>query len=896
MKMKISNLLGLFLLFISGLSAQISGTVFRDFNGDGIRQSGEPLISDIKVKAYAPGSSIACGSAITNAISSPNYSISGCSGNVRIEFEIPSTNTYPNGPLAGIDFSSFIGTNNGSSVQFVTANQTNVDYCIFYPGGFSNQSVNNIKLTVPTYNSGDITNSGSNAYNDKAIITFPYLASGREDQADQSGTDNYTTATAGEIGSTWGLAYQKDKKRLFASTLLKRHVGLTTNGVGVIWKIDMTDPTNAGNPAVFYDFGTAAGTVGTNTTRDIQIDKTENSVDVEAWSKAGKVGFGDIEISDDNKILYVVNLNDRKVYSLDATVITASSATALPNYPDPGCVNGVTRPWALKYWRGKLYLGVICDASSGGTRSNLSAYVYAFNPTTNTWNTTPIITFPLDYNKGSVWIGGAAPYWNPWTDNFNDFEFKGGDFYNPFYHPQPILSDIEFDEEGSMHLAFVDRSGFQTGHRNALPTATTLNKELASNNGNGISSGDILRTYLNPTTGLYELEEDGKAGIYTSSGSGTGISGYGGVNSLQGPSKNNPGEFYWDDQVSDGWHSEISVGGLVYVPGQKEIVLFVFDPITLDAGGVESFSITDGSSTRRYQTYYGAAVDEGGPGKANGMGDIEILGDAPSIEIGNRVWNDTDNDGIQDPGEAAITGVTVQLVKTGSVIATAQTDANGNYYFSSGTGINTASVIYGITQLMPNMAYTLRIPSYNTQTALANMNPTTANTGGAGQPDVRDSDGAVSGSNVEASILTTDIPINGANNHTFDFGFAMVNICSTSGIYTTQCNDNGTPANSTDDWFTLTVTGTVANGSGTYVVKIGAFTSPVTMSGTPVVISGNGLLGNPLLQANGSSTYIVRIEDATDSTCFSTITVGPVQSCSNCPDPNCFNVTKSIQR
>ncbi|MBK9378454.1 MAG: hypothetical protein IPM86_09545 [Saprospiraceae bacterium] len=39
------------LVFISYfLSAQISGTVFRDFNGDGIRQSGEPLISDIKVK------------------------------------------------------------------------------------------------------------------------------------------------------------------------------------------------------------------------------------------------------------------------------------------------------------------------------------------------------------------------------------------------------------------------------------------------------------------------------------------------------------------------------------------------------------------------------------------------------------------------------------------------------------------------------------------------------------------------------------------------------------------------------------------------------------------------------------------------------------------------------
>ena len=105
MKMKKYYFLGVLVFISYFLSAQISGTVFRDFNGDGIKQSGEPLMGNIIVKAYAPGSSIACGNAITTAISSPNYSISGCSGNVRIEFEIPSTNTYPNGPLAGIDFS-----------------------------------------------------------------------------------------------------------------------------------------------------------------------------------------------------------------------------------------------------------------------------------------------------------------------------------------------------------------------------------------------------------------------------------------------------------------------------------------------------------------------------------------------------------------------------------------------------------------------------------------------------------------------------------------------------------------------------------------------------------------------------------------------------------------------
>ncbi|MBK9378455.1 MAG: hypothetical protein IPM86_09550 [Saprospiraceae bacterium] len=107
---------------------------------------------------------------------------------------------------------------------------------------------------------------------------------------------------------------------------------------------------------------------------------------------------------------------------------------------------------------------------------------------------------------------------------------------------------------------------------------------------------------------------------------------------------------------------------------------------------------------------------------------------------------------------------------------------------------------------------------------------------------------------------------------------------------------DGTPAISADDWFTLTVTGTVTDGSGTYVVKIGAYTSPGTPSGMPISITGNGQGGNPLLQANGSSTYTIRIEDSSDSTCFSSISVGPVLACSNCTDPNCFNVTKQIIR
>ncbi len=50
--------------------------------------------------------------------------------------------------------------------------------------------------------------------------------------------------------------------------------------------------------------------------------------------------------------------------------------------------------------------------------------------------------------------------------------------------------------------------------------------------------------------------------------------------------------------------------------------------------------------------------------------------------IGDFIWNDADGDGMQDPGEAGIGGVTVNLLDdTGAIIATTTTDASGHYIF-----------------------------------------------------------------------------------------------------------------------------------------------------------------------------------------------------------------------
>ena len=56
----------------------------------------------------------------------------------------------------------------------------------------------------------------------------------------------------------------------------------------------------------------------------------------------------------------------------------------------------------------------------------------------------------------------------------------------------------------------------------------------------------------------------------------------------------------------------------------------------------------------------------------------------PTGSIGDFVWNDTNGDGVQDPGETGIPGITVTLYDSnGDVIATTTTDQNGNYVFDN---------------------------------------------------------------------------------------------------------------------------------------------------------------------------------------------------------------------
>jgi hypothetical protein len=766
----------LFLVFCLSLSlemiGQVSGTVFRDYNGNGLRDNtgtfSEPFVSGITVTAF-PASG-ASQSTTTNATG--NYSFTGLTLPVRIEFTGFGTG----------DYSTYVSTSSQTSVQFYSSSTSTANFGIQYPSDYCQPNPN---ILVSCYEPGNAVYppSGNTSY---ALVTVPYNSTGPNPGVVTS------VASFNQVGAVWGMAYQRSTRRAFSTAILKRHMGLGPLGLGGIYVTNFStgtgvyaagfnlqgvSPTNGGSA---IDLGSVDRSTPSTPPFDYILPNsvTTDSRDIDAFGKIGKAGYGGADISDDGTKLWTVNLFQRAIIRIDITN-SANYTGNVQQFPLSGfsglptCTNGVLRPWGINIVGDKGYLGCVCSAENGGTVNNLRAYVLSFDANNPTSFTTEI-SFPLNYNRENAvsFPSFTAPgSWNTWKDTWASTGL-GNSPPEEVAHAQPVLSSIEFDDNGNMILGLLDRFGDQMSYK--LPLPLPGNTDIVS----GDAAGDILRVCN--VSGSWVME--GLPGCPVNDGPG--------ISALSNDGPNNVGEFFYSDAFDDPafnptWnHNETYIGAHKVLRGTNEIAAIHYDPINAATAfdlGFLWHNATNGSRADEYRLVDGGASRT----KGNGLGDFEFICNPAPIQIGNRVWADTDSDGIQDAGEAPIAGVTVQLLQGTTVIATATTDANGNYYFSNATGTNTASSIYGITQLMPNMAYTVRIPNVqggSKQPALGTNNLTLSNIGGAGQPDVRDSDGTLVGNDAEVTVMTTDIPTAGANNHTFDFGFgpapaAICGIC-----------------------------------------------------------------------------------------------------------------------
>ncbi len=776
------------------IAGAITGTIYQDYNANGRRDTAATIanvgggqhpvafdrgVSGITVTAYAADGNSA-GSATTGADGTYTVNASG-SGPYRLEFTNLPAGYFP-GP---------VGDNSRTNVRFIeSAAASSQDFGIVLPMAYCQD---NPTLITACYVGGN--QSGS----DPVIVSFPNSSGSARDTGgepfgdfDQPAHGNLTNSNA--VGTVWGLAYARGSRTLYGSSFMKKHAGFGPGGPGAIYRIN----PSTGAASEFVNAGALAGA---NPHNQANFDTDNGNV---SWDAVGKLSFGGIALNGAETQLYAMNLFDRKLYEFPigggGSPRASAAITSAPN-----CAAGDVRPFAVNWNEGQLYVGVTCTAESTQSAANLQAYVYRVDPATLALDATPIFQTALNYPRrcaDSAQDGPGSCFsaaWRAWSPTFASIDANGG----RGIYPQPWLTDIAFDR-GSLILGLRDRSGDQFG-------TDTLDNPANNTRYYGVSAGDTLRAAGNGAGG-FTLESNGRAG-------GTGAAPQG---TNEGPGG---GEFYFQDNAPP-FGDEISLGALTQVPGHPNVIVNSYDPIPLVGlnalfdGGPVWHDNNLGRRSKSYRVYDGARTGNPGVdfGKANGLGDIVALCDPAPIELGNRVFNDLDCDGIQDANEPGLAGLGVQLIKGGSVVATTTTNAAGMYYF------NAANVPGGV---LPNMDYQICLTAIPTGMALSPKDADTTTNG-----DIRDSDAMLVDG--KACIpLTTGGP--GWTNHNYDFGLNAITIgCPADITRTTAVGQTSVNVDfaATTKPAGSAVTCTPASGSA---FNVGTMTVTCSVNGAPAI-------------------------------------------------------------
>lgn len=849
----------LILGFAHEISAQcgagdVGGIVYLDLpmNGTsvgsyGVKASNEPGIQGITVT-------------ITDANGAVTTKTTDASGNwwvdspvlpIRVEFSWKTT--YP------FYESSVVASGSNTSVQFISTSNCTTNFALHDPNVFTSS---NPKIATTCFVNGTSTGTGGP---DAAVVTVNYNATGLNSMYSNywgtpgTGQMPNMDATINKVGSVYGVAYQKSKKRGFYATFLKRHAGIL-DGTGYIYVLDhSTTPATYSSKFNLNGIVPANGSVAINfgsVCRDascgalasdyvLPADKTQPNVDLDAFGKVGRVSFGDIDMGPDGNTLFATNLNSNSIITVDVSgntlpgTVKEYKVATLAGFPTS--TKGALHIFALEFYNGKGYLGVTDDASITKLNSDLKCYVLEFDPNNVQNGFTQIISIDPNARKPST----SLFRFNYWINTYAEPPVTDEGYFLRF--AQPILSDIEFDQYGNMYLSIMDRFGHQIGQANHKPVSGNGDYKSVQ------SFGDLLKA-CKTSTG-YALE--GTTGCTVASA-----------------------EFF-NDQSGD-CSEESIVGSSLLLSGTDQIITTNFDPFPgtgcsetyWNTQGFNTFSTTSGNISNWYSVYYSG--DTQLFGKANGLGDLELLADNAPIEIGNRIWKDLDNDGIQDPNEPALGGVTVSLFADGGTtpISTATTDANGNFIFSTASGTSSPSNRYGLV-LAYNTNYDLKVTSLGSDPSvsgllLTRLSPAPGETSGSNNT-------GSSLNNNDAFLISSFPMINlstgnaGQNNHTYDFGFATCNVSVSASSNSSVCAGNS---------INLSSTATGASGGISYSWKgPNSFTSSVQ---NPTISSSS--------VANGG-VYTITVTDglgcsasATTNVVISSISVSKVVSaCINQP-------------
>jgi len=703
----------------------ISGIAWQDYSGDGKKETTDPVLAGIQIKAVDDA-----GNETATVITGPDGSYTLTLPSAAQKWRVVAT--IPNTPEWAQWREGYIGPDNDSTVQFVDAGATGVDFSFQVPSYFTEP---NPAVYSPIARFGALT--GGNATKNAGVVV-PWDATTTPQAAANTAQKNANEYDASmwqvpfsQIGSTNGTAWKRSGTqngvgRLFVGSYLKSAVALGPGGIGAIYEVTPDDGTKASPTAsakLLIDLSAAGIDVGTSG-RANEASWTDQQYFNELTDRfpyVGRNGLGGMTISNDGNTLYAINLKNRSLISIDISgaVPTATETEWDSYFPDGSDL----RPFGLTTdpTSNDILLTVTKTAETSGDASQTGAQVYRFRD-----DAPSTLNKILDENIGVLQNqpdGGYPRGQSAWIDSTDDVTLNGSSVNTMQY----IASDIEL-LRGNMVLGFRNLTGDQIGQ--ALPI--TYNGQ----------SVPVART----VTGIIVSA--------TPNGDGT----------FSVPDWNN-----YDDTWPVGGqriHGQ-SQGSMVAVQSRPDGILT--SGVHVGAGALQTGLRRIDVTTDKYVDVTGPILNqqqENELGKANGLGSMSVLAGNAPIEIGNRVWLDLDNDGTQDPSEIPLAGVTVRLLASdGSVVATKTTDANGVYKFRSDTD-----------GVQPNTDYIVEFDKSTTTltpalTALgvsdvALLQLTTQTAGGDSlidsNPDV---------SNGRAPVTTKTL---GENDHSIDAGYIIL--------------------------------------------------------------------------------------------------------------------------
>ncbi|EGC36757.1 hypothetical protein DICPUDRAFT_97485 [Dictyostelium purpureum] len=414
-----------------------------------------------------------------------------------------------------------------------------------------------------------IQNHNESHSDDPVLISFPSNVT-KHLYNSPEGTVTHL-ATHGEIGSVYGLGYDRKTGDIYTSAFMKYFSGFGPRGTGAIYKTH-TVGSKARTSELFFDLNQVKGDpqyCGSDP-HIYPMENFDNGVE-----SVGKISFGDLDIL--NGSIYTIALASRELLKIS---INNPSVYTLSNIYNP-CIGFQDdwRPFALGVRHGSIIIGGVCTMESSPTGTPVG-YVMEENGNI-------LLRIPFDFPRGCKSFGGAfciPGEYSPWSSIYFD--------------SQPWISDLTMDGE-DMIISVRDRGG-------------DLDRD--------VGTYDILRACYNGDQLI--LENGGVCGGVN--GAHLLPSGYFGT-----PDGINGGEFYNDNfffpRDNNGHDNVASTAGVV-IPGYTTLFGSSLDIDFVGQGTVKVWDNLSGN------LMYGIGVyiqNNDNPtnnfGKANGLGDMEAM-------------------------------------------------------------------------------------------------------------------------------------------------------------------------------------------------------------------------------------------------------------------------------